>query len=259
MHPRYSCVICENGEEQHTAYSLSRHVRCQHRIELSEYHWRYLLKLDEHPRCAWRSCSNVVKYWGLADGFARYCCRSCISADTMSKTVTNLHKDKEFRKRTSERSRKNMSATCERMWSDPEFRERHAKRAAVSGSATLARIAKESMKYRFEHEGRTYYEDILYRALEPLGINFLFGDRRFMNGNTGYVLDFSFPESRLNVELDGWSHNDTKDLDKARDEHLRSHGWTVLRIRNEELMENLEEIVKRIQEMCQTQVHNVCT
>lgn|SRR5262245_40754900 len=44
-----------------------------------------------------------------------------------------------------------------------------------------------------------------------------------------YIMDFALPAEKVNIELDGvwhWGFNDT-----ARDAHLRSLGWKVIRVK----------------------------
>jgi very-short-patch-repair endonuclease len=47
-----------------------------------------------------------------------------------------------------------------------------------------------------------------------------------------YRIDLAYPDHRLAIELDGWSHHRTRsafDNDRARGNQLELAGWTVLR------------------------------
>ena len=62
----------------------------------------------------------------------------------------------------------------------------------------------------------------------------------------GYIVDFFCPEAKLVVEVDGRIHDDQRDADELRERHLAAHGLSVLRIRNEEVDDNLEAVLARI-------------
>lgn len=59
-----------------------------------------------------------------------------------------------------------------------------------------------------------------------------------------YILDFTFTERNVAVELDGSSHNGREEQDSHRDEWLNKYGITVLRFNNKQVFDNPEVIVK---------------
>ncbi len=61
-----------------------------------------------------------------------------------------------------------------------------------------------------------------------------------------FVLDFYCPEKRLCVEVDGPIHDQQKERDSARDAALASYNVYVLRVRNEHVFGDLEEVISRI-------------
>jgi very-short-patch-repair endonuclease len=65
-----------------------------------------------------------------------------------------------------------------------------------------------------------------------------------------YVLDFFCVKAQLVLELDGSVHDqpEQKDYDRERTEYLESHGLRVLRFRNEDVMDRLNEVVRKIVE-----------
>ena len=65
-----------------------------------------------------------------------------------------------------------------------------------------------------------------------------------------YILDFYCHECKLCVELDGGIHNEKMDrqYDEARTTVLNGFGITVIRFRNEEVMNKVEEVLERIEE-----------
>jgi len=64
-----------------------------------------------------------------------------------------------------------------------------------------------------------------------------------------YIIDFYCPEERMAIEIDGDSHekNETKQYDVSRTEFLESIGIRVLRFKNEEVLNNIECVIKEIQ------------
>ncbi len=55
-----------------------------------------------------------------------------------------------------------------------------------------------------------------------------------------YIVDFFCPQHRLIVEVDGGQHGD--DADAARDAWLAAQGYRVVRVWNNDVMENLEGV-----------------
>jgi very-short-patch-repair endonuclease len=64
-----------------------------------------------------------------------------------------------------------------------------------------------------------------------------------------YILDFYCPEERLAIEIDGDSHekNESKQYDVSRTKFLESIGIKVLRLRNKEVLNSIECVIKEIQ------------
>lgn len=91
--------------------------------------------------------------------------------------------------------------------------------------------SKEVRKFQRRLRRRpTHYEVIFRRRLVSAGIEF-----KFQPIVGFYIPDFCFPRKMLIIELDGPSHNDTKDYDKRRDAFLRTCGFDVWRVRNDEM------------------------
>ncbi|KAA0676588.1 endonuclease domain-containing protein [Roseomonas genomospecies 6] len=60
-----------------------------------------------------------------------------------------------------------------------------------------------------------------------------------------YILDFACLDVCVAVEVDGGQHADST-YDSARDEHLRQHGWRVLRFWNNDVLNNPEGVAAAI-------------
>jgi very-short-patch-repair endonuclease len=63
-----------------------------------------------------------------------------------------------------------------------------------------------------------------------------------------YVLDFYCPGERLAIELDGEIHNspEAKAYDAERDQWISSFSITILRFKNDEVFNNIEEVLDEI-------------
>ena len=64
----------------------------------------------------------------------------------------------------------------------------------------------------------------------------------------GFIVDFYCAQYRLAVEVDGEVHLYRVQEDESRSEVLLSAGITVLRFKNEEVLQNVNEVAKRIDE-----------
>jgi very-short-patch-repair endonuclease len=61
-----------------------------------------------------------------------------------------------------------------------------------------------------------------------------------------FVVDFSCPEARLIIELDGGQHASQSDDDARRTALLQAHGYRVLRFWNNEVLGNLAGVLQRL-------------
>ncbi len=61
-----------------------------------------------------------------------------------------------------------------------------------------------------------------------------------------YFADFLCRELKLVVELDGHSHDVTPERDVTRDQWMAENGYTVMRVTNAEVKDNIEGVVQAI-------------
>jgi very-short-patch-repair endonuclease len=61
-----------------------------------------------------------------------------------------------------------------------------------------------------------------------------------------FIADFLCPARELVVEVDGGVHDDRRDIDEERDLMLARLGLRVLHVRNEDVLENLDAVIRRI-------------
>ena len=67
---------------------------------------------------------------------------------------------------------------------------------------------------------------------------------------SGFIVDFYCHAAGLVVEVDGPIHNEQAERDAERDRILTSRGLRVLRFKNEQVMQELEEVLRMISAAC---------
>jgi very-short-patch-repair endonuclease len=63
-----------------------------------------------------------------------------------------------------------------------------------------------------------------------------------------YIADFTCPAAKLVVEVDGATHSTTEELayDARRTKYLEQQGWTVIRVSNTDIYENMDGVWRLI-------------
>lgn len=87
---------------------------------------------------------------------------------------------------------------------------------------------------------RTLWRGISARKLAGVRFN-----RQFPVGQ--FICDFVSREYRLVIEIDGGQHALAKDYDSRRTRFLEAQGYTVIRFWNNEVMDNLDGVLTRIE------------
>ncbi len=64
-----------------------------------------------------------------------------------------------------------------------------------------------------------------------------------------YIVDFAANDPKLVIELDGDTHAGREGYDAARSGFLESKGYSVLRFGNNEVMENMDGVLVRLDEV----------
>jgi len=83
------------------------------------------------------------------------------------------------------------------------------------------------------------FQDLKFYRQHPLFFDLL-------GKETFYIADFYCHTKHLIVELDGSIHNKQKEEDKLRDKVVEYLGIKVVRITNKKVLENIDEVMKRI-------------
>jgi len=90
-------------------------------------------------------------------------------------------------------------------------------------------------------------EAVLWEKLRNKQFQGLKFNRQHSIGN--YIVDFYCAHPRLVIEVDGEAHSESeqKTKDSHRDENLIDMDYIVLRFTNEEVLNNIDEVLKRIE------------
>jgi cyclase len=113
----------------------------------------------------------------------------------------------------------------------------------MARNTKLVKIAK-TLRQRM-----TKAESVLWQELRDnqLGMKF----RRqmpFVFGNYHYITDFYCPKLKLIIEIDGGIHNDpeVKEIDDFREDVFKTAGYKVIRFKNEEIIDSLNQVIEKI-------------
>jgi very-short-patch-repair endonuclease len=107
----------------------------------------------------------------------------------------------------------------------------------VSLSRNLRKRQTDAENLLWHHLRGKQLEGFRFRRQHPIG---------------RYIVDFVCLEKRLILEIDGGQHADENenDKDKQRDAWLNSQGFRVMRFWNNEVLQNLEGVLKTIRVNC---------
>ena len=74
------------------------------------------------------------------------------------------------------------------------------------------------------------------------------GNVHFRNQHAigNYIVDFCAPRKKLIIELDGSQHLEQKEYDEGRTKYLESRGYRVLRFWNNDVVKDMENVLKVI-------------
>jgi very-short-patch-repair endonuclease len=103
---------------------------------------------------------------------------------------------------------------------------------------------KDTRKYL--RKNLTEAELVLWEILKNKKLCGLKFRRQYSIGR--YIVDFYCPSGRLIIELDGQHHFTPEGIaqDQKRDNHLKMMNLTVLRFENEDVLNNLTQVLKKI-------------
>lgn len=186
---------------------LYSHLTKEHNISIQEYY--NLLYPDAIKQCI--ICNKDLKVYKLSRGYGTTCSKSCAAKTLLNTMIKN----------------------------NPNHQSVVGKLGMISFQSSVANFKKL-------HNGMSYPEWILFNHQEFQKLNPISQDTRFFySKNSGIIMDFSLPQYKICIELDGWGHNHIKD--EKRDKWLfDTHGWGTFRFKNKEVIDNVDLVVQEI-------------
>ena len=126
-----------------------------------------------------------------------------------------------------------------------------AKRGRVLHSADPVYYGKLKEYAQENRNHPTEAESLLWNVLSSKGLDGVKFRRQHIIGQ--YIADFACLDKNLVVELDGHHHSlpPVSEDDAIRTEYLNEEGYRVIRFTNEQVLQNLEETLTKIQEALQ--------
>lgn len=191
--------------------------------------------------------------------------QSCREA--ASQSLKEQWNDQEFRREQSRRAREEMKKN----WENPAFRQARvqdlvnynntSEKAERSRDQILKLWKDETFQQMRKEFGRRQFKErnkidgynypkaqkVLFDSLLPF-IPDLIWEHEFVLSiylNGFYFLrrrlDIVYLPLKIDIEVDGWSHEEEADI--ARDKALIAKGWTVIRVTNEDVLNNRKRIL----------------
>jgi len=98
---------------------------------------------------------------------------------------------------------------------------------------SLRNKATEPEKILWSYLNKSQLENIKFRRQQPIG---------------NYIVDFMAPREKIIIELDGGQHNQDDNIiyDSQRDNYLKNCGFTVIRIWNTDVRNNINGVIEHI-------------
>jgi very-short-patch-repair endonuclease len=95
-------------------------------------------------------------------------------------------------------------------------------------------------------QGNVLSEALLWNCLKGRQINNLRFNRQKIIGK--YIVDFYCAELRTVIEIDGSTHDFKFEYDQTREEYIKSFGYRIIKIGDDQIKFNLADIVEWLKE-----------
>ncbi len=126
----------------------------------------------------------------------------------------------------------------------PQLRKRKIHNIVIGQKVASAKVQRaKELRSKMTQE-----EKILWQHLRANRLNgFHFRRQQVIDG---FIADFYCHAVRLVIEVDGEIHQQQAEYDAERDKVLSARGLRLLRIKNEEVRQNLDSVLVRISKAC---------
>jgi len=103
----------------------------------------------------------------------------------------------------------------------------------LENARALRKNMTQAEKILWEKLNRKQFEGLKFRRQHPIN---------------QFIADFYCHEIKLAIELDGEIHNYQKEYDIGRTFEIEKYGIRIIRFKNDEVINNLNEVLKKIRE-----------
>lgn len=188
--------------------SLGAHLSKVHNTSLHDYSVEY--EGFEIPKCV--HCGKQASYKGSLTYYKTCGSKECLSKEGSLRKHSSKTKEKIRRKRLSY-MKANPEDTAWRLGNEPSWGE------------------KIFMKALERHGWLEKHTIVREKSFYP------------------FYADFAFKEAKLVVEIDGSQHKvlDRKKKDKKKDDLIKSKGWRIYRVSSSIVQNNVEEVIKELE------------
>ena len=101
-------------------------------------------------------------------------------------------------------------------------------------------VRAQLLELRRQRTEPTPAEEVLWPHLRGRRLGVRFRDRHLV---VGFYVDFYAPSIRLAVEVDGSVHDEQYEYDEDRTRVLKAFGVTVVRVRNDDVLRDIESVL----------------
>jgi len=120
-----------------------------------------------------------------------------------------------------------------------------AKSPSVLNSPNPALYAELSEKAKQMRANPTVAEKILWDKLKNIQLGVKFRQQHIINK---FIVDFCSISKSLIIEVDGEIHKKQREVDEQRTKILEHEGYRVIRFKNEQIKNNIEDVLQKIKE-----------
>lgn len=117
-------------------------------------------------------------------------------------------------------------------------------RYATANSKNYKALAEKAIEMR---DNPTAAEALLWQELKSNNLGLHFRQQHVVDN---FIVDFVCLKQKLIIEIDGDIHDSQKERDVERTEILENLGFRIIRFTNDEVLTNISNVLKRVEEEC---------
>ncbi|WP_217183930.1 endonuclease domain-containing protein [Caldithrix abyssi] len=115
------------------------------------------------------------------------------------------------------------------------------RKLALQTARHLRKNQTDAEKIFWQHVRNKNFKGLKFRRQKP--VFYEYNQRQKF-----FICDFICPKAKLIIEIDGGIHEKQKEYDKHRKEIIQLKQFKILRFKNEEILNNIDEVFNKIEE-----------